>query len=136
MISPMLIGLMGFVLLVGLILARFPVYLSMIFVGLAGNAALAEVNSNFHFSHYLLQYKTLLWNFFSNYNLSILPLFILMGYLAEELGISEDLFKGMNLFLNKLQGGTGHSHGCLSGLFRNDLGIFASHHSYYRESGF
>ena len=107
MTSPMLIGLMGFVLLVGLILARFPVYLSMIFVGLAGNAALAEVNSHFHFSHYLLQYKTLLWNFFSNYNLSILPLFILMGYLAEELGISEDLFKGMNVFLNKLRGGLG-----------------------------
>ncbi len=107
MTSAALIGLIGFFVLVGLILIRFPVYLSMVFVGVLGNAMLAETTPHFQFTHYLLQYKTLLWNFFSSYHLSILPLFILMGYLAEELGISKDLFRGMNFFLKKFRGGLG-----------------------------
>src|SRR5690606_25294813 len=42
---------------------------------------------------------------FSNYDLSVLPMFILMGGLASRCGLSSDLFRGANAWLGRFRGG-------------------------------
>ena len=52
-----------------------------------------------------MQFKTALWNSVANYDLSVVPLFILMGYLAAETGLSKDLFQGLSALTRKVKGG-------------------------------
>lgn len=44
-----------------------------------------------------------------NYNLSVIPLFVLMGVFIYRSGISTDLFKAAHLGLSKINGGLAHS---------------------------
>ena len=57
------------------------------------------------FEPYLAQFKTLLWGAVSNYDLSVVPLFILMGYLASRANLARDLFQGAAAALGSLRGG-------------------------------
>ena len=57
------------------------------------------------FEPYLRQFKTLLWNTVANYDLSVVPLFILMGFLAAHANLSRDLFQGVNALIGRLRGG-------------------------------
>jgi tripartite ATP-independent transporter DctM subunit len=100
-----LIGLAGFALLFLLIALRLPVALAMVLVGILGNAALSIVAPFLRFEPYLAQFKTLTWSVVSNYTLSVVPLFILMGYLAARAGLSRDLFQGLNVLVGRLRGG-------------------------------
>jgi TRAP-type C4-dicarboxylate transport system permease large subunit len=43
---------------------------------------------------------------FSNYGLSVVPMFVLMGALASRAGLSQDLFRGANAWLGWMRGGT------------------------------
>src|SRR5690606_4627075 len=53
----------------------------------------------------LNQLKDLAYAQFSNYDLSVLPMFILMGALASRCGLSSDLFRGANAWLGRFRGG-------------------------------
>ena len=53
----------------------------------------------------LNQLKDLAYAQFSNYDLSVLPMFILMGGLASRCGLSRDLFRGANAWLGRFRGG-------------------------------
>ena len=57
------------------------------------------------FEPYLKQFKTLLWNTVANYELSVVPLFVLMGYLASHANLSRDLFQGVNALVGRFRGG-------------------------------
>ncbi len=100
-----LIGLGGLLLLFLLLLLRLPVGLAMIAVGIGGNYALSLVLPHLRFEPFLKQFKTLLWNNVANYDLSVVPLFILMGFLASHAKLSRDLFQGVKALIGHMRGG-------------------------------
>lgn len=99
------IGVLGLIVLFGLLILRVPVGLAMIAVGVGGNYALSIVAPFLKFDPYLKQFKTLLWGTVANYELSVVPLFILMGYLASHAQLSRDLFQGFNALVGRFRGG-------------------------------
>jgi tripartite ATP-independent transporter DctM subunit len=100
-----LIGLAGLGFLFVLLGLRVPVGLAMVGVGIGGNFLLSLAAPFLRFEPYLKQYKTLLWSDVANYDLSVVPLFVLMGYLASHANLSRDLFQGMNALVGRFRGG-------------------------------
>lgn len=100
-----IVGLVGLGVVFLLLALRIPVALAMMLVGIGGNYALAEVTGFLKFAPYLKQFKTLFFSSVANYDLSVVPLFILMGYLASETGMSRDLFQGMRALVGRFRGG-------------------------------
>ncbi|HEV7457676.1 MAG TPA: TRAP transporter large permease [Roseococcus sp.] len=89
----------GFVALMGLIVLRAPIALALLLVGAAGYVHVLDAAA-------LLNYlKTTPYHLFANYTLSIIPLFILMGALAERGGLARDLFAAANALLGRRPGG-------------------------------
>ncbi|WP_156416165.1 TRAP transporter large permease subunit, partial [Aurantimonas manganoxydans] len=99
MIDPFLLGILGLVLLFFLIAVRVPIAYTMILVGMAGTAIQSGSTV------LLYQLKDLAYAQFSNYDLSVLPMFILMGGLASRCGLSRDLFRAANAWLGRFNGG-------------------------------
>ena len=99
------IGILGLIVLFGLLILRVPVGLAMIAVGIGGNYALSIAAPFLKFAPYVKQFKTLLWGTVANYELSVVPLFILMGYLASHAKLSRDLFQGFNALVGRFRGG-------------------------------
>ncbi|MCK0096928.1 TRAP transporter large permease [Yoonia sp. F2084L] len=100
-----LIGVYGLVALFFLIMLRIPVALAMLLTGIIGTWVLSLVTPFIKFGPYMLQFKTALWNSVANYDLSVVPLFVLMGFLAAETGLSRDLFQGLSALTRKIRGG-------------------------------
>ncbi|MEM8569566.1 MAG: TRAP transporter large permease [Pseudomonadota bacterium] len=100
MTDPLTLGIAALVLLVGLIAIRIPIAYAMIFVGGIGtvivNGPLPVLN----------QLKTLAFGQFSVYDLSVVPMFVLMGAFATRTGLSTSLFRAANVWLGWLPGGT------------------------------
>ncbi|SLN43299.1 Sialic acid TRAP transporter permease protein SiaT [Roseovarius gaetbuli] len=105
MLDPITIGVIGLVVLFGLLILRMPVGIAMIAVGIGGTWVLSQSVSYIRFVPYLKQYKSLLWENVANYDLSVVPLFVLMGYVAAEARLSSDLFKGLEALMSRLRGG-------------------------------
>jgi C4-dicarboxylate transporter DctM subunit len=89
----------GFAVLLGLIALRAPVGLSMLLVGIGGYVHILDWTA---LGNYL---KTTPYHLFSNYTLSVIPLFILMGALAERGGLARDLFAAANALVGRKPGG-------------------------------
>ncbi len=98
--DPISLGILGLVVLVALIAIRVPIAYSMILVG--GVGVMIVNGPLLVFS----QLKTLGWGVFSNYGLSVVPMFVLMGALASRAGLSQALFRGANAWLGWMRGGT------------------------------
>jgi tripartite ATP-independent transporter DctM subunit len=75
----------------------------MIVVGGAGAMILNEPRI------ILAQLKNLAYSQFSIYDLSVLPMFVLMGNLASRAGLSRDLFRAANAWLGWMRGGVAMS---------------------------
>ena len=99
----LLIGLGGLVALVVLIAIRVPIAYSMILVGGIGTMILTDPRI------YLAQLKNLAYSQFSIYDLSVLPMFVLMGNIATRAGLSRDLFRAANAWLGWMRGGVAMS---------------------------
>jgi len=89
----------GFAVLLGLIAIRAPVGLAMLMVGIGGYVHILDWTA---LGNYL---KTTPYHLFANYTLSIIPLFILMGALAERGGLARDLFAAANALIGRKPGG-------------------------------
>ena len=100
-----LVGVGGLALLFVLLGLRVPVGLAMLITGIAGNLALSIVAPFLRFEPYIRQFKTVFFGNVANYDLSVVPLFILMGYLASETEMSRDLFQGLRAFVGRIRGG-------------------------------
>jgi tripartite ATP-independent transporter DctM subunit len=98
--DPLTLGLLSLAALVILIAIRMPVAYAMILVGGVG---IALVNGP---GLMLSQLKTLAYGQFSIYDLSVVPMFVLMGELAVRAGLSKALFRGANAWLGGMRGGT------------------------------
>ena len=97
--TPVATGLAGFLLLVLLMFVRIPVGFVMALVGFLGFGLLTSWGASLNL---------LARDFFSvlsSYNLTVIPLFILMGQIAHYTGISGRLFHAANKFLGHLPGG-------------------------------
>lgn len=95
----LLIGLAGLVALVVLIAIRMPIAYSMILVGGVGVSVINGPDI------FLAQLKNLAYSQFSIYDLSVVPMFVLMGSIATQAGLSRDLFAAANAWLGWLRGG-------------------------------
>lgn len=91
-----------FVILMGLIFSRIPIGLAMLICGVVGNYLI-----NGSWIPILSQLKFMPFETFSNYSLSIVPLFLLMGQFATRGGMSKALFKAAEAWMGHLKGGVG-----------------------------
>lgn len=99
--SGTMLALGGFAIMLGLIALRAPIGLAMLLVGAAGYMQLSSANA------FLAYIKTNTYHQFASYTLSVIPLFILMGALAERAGIAQALFKAAEGLFGRFRGGLG-----------------------------
>jgi len=97
--SPVTTGIVGICLLLLLFLIRMPVAFAMSFVGLVGFAYLVGPEPALG----LLAQD--IFETFTSYPLSVIPLFILMGSFAFASGISQRLYKTTYTWVGELRGG-------------------------------
>lgn len=102
--TPIEIGIWSFPVLLALVFLRVPIGIAMAVVGMGGSwLVIGTPNMT------LAQLKTLTFGTFSNYSLSIIPLFLLMGQFATLSGMSRGLFKAAEAWLGHLRGGVAMS---------------------------
>lgn len=94
-----LVGLTGLVFLVVLIAIRIPIAFAMAAVGFGGIYLISGPLV------IMSQMKSLAFGTFSNYDLSVVPLFILMGHLSTRANLSYGLFRAANAWLGHFRGG-------------------------------
>jgi len=97
--SPLVVGAAGLVCLVALVVVRLPIAYAMIVVGGGGVVVLDG------WTVLARQLETLAYGQFATYELSVVPMFVAMGYLATEAGLSRRLFRAANAWFGRLQGG-------------------------------
>ncbi|MBO6891969.1 MAG: TRAP transporter large permease [Roseibium sp.] len=100
MTDALVLGLGALAVLIFLIAIRIPIAYAMILVGGVGTMMLNGPALVFS------QLKTLAYGQFSIYDLSVVPMFVLMGAIASKTGLSQALFRGANAWLGWLRGGT------------------------------
>ena len=94
------IGIYSFPVMLLMIFLRVPIGLAMFSVGFAG-FYLVMGSARLP----MAQLKDLAYSTFSNYSLSIVPMFLLMGYFATLGGMSQALFKAAESWLGHRKGG-------------------------------
>lgn len=97
--SPEAVGIIGICFMVVMFFSRMQVAYVMILVGGAGFAYLTSTRGGLN----LLPRD--LYSSFSNYDLSVILLFILMGQIAFVSGISRRLYEAAYLFMGSIRGG-------------------------------
>jgi len=97
--TPITAGIIGFVILIALMFLRIPVGFVMALVGFTGFGLLVTWDASLN----LLARD--FFSIFGSYNLTVIPLFVLMGQLAHHSGISGRLFNAAHKFFGHLPGG-------------------------------
>jgi C4-dicarboxylate transporter, DctM subunit len=97
--SGLAVAALGFGAMLVLIALRAPVGLSMLVVGAIGYIHLSSWQAFFAYMKANPYYQ------FANYTLSVIPLFILMGALAEQSGMARDLFSAARSLVGHIRGG-------------------------------
>ena len=93
------IGLIGVSALIVLLYSRMPVGFAMGFVGLLGFSYVVNLNAGVN----LLVRDV--WDIFSSYNLTVIPLFVFMGQVAFHAGISRRLYDSAYVVFGHWRGG-------------------------------
>jgi C4-dicarboxylate transporter DctM subunit len=97
--TPLIIGYIGIALLIVLLFSGVHISLSMGVIGFLGIAYLSGMDAG------LIVLKTVPFTTFSNYGLSVIPLFILMGIVCFHAGISKELYETVHKWFGHLRGG-------------------------------
>jgi C4-dicarboxylate transporter DctM subunit len=98
-VSDLAIGAIGFAALIFLIAIRVPIGVSMLAVGTVGYMSIAGTSS-------LLSYlKTEMYWRFTSSDLSVIPLFLMMGHFAARAGITTALFRAAAAWVGHFRGG-------------------------------
>lgn len=98
-----LVGLIGFLLFLILMGLGVPIGGAMAFVGLVGYAATVGIDPTVKFLGLMSYYSI------SKYDLSVIPLFVLMGHLAYHANIAADVFDVGKKWLGHIPGGLVHA---------------------------
>lgn len=97
--SNLSIGLTALAILVGMMAVRVPISVAMLVTGIGGYAALAG------WVPLLNHLKSAAYARYSNYDLTVVPMFLLMGNLASRGGLSAALFNAANALVGHFRGG-------------------------------
>ena len=97
--SPLIIGFVGIVVLLVLLAARMPIAFALGLVGFAGYSVIVNPGAG------LMQLETVPYGVGSDYILSVVPLFLLMGQFAFHSGLSQDLYDTSYKWLGQYPGG-------------------------------
>jgi C4-dicarboxylate transporter DctM subunit len=98
-VSGLAVAALGFAAMLVLIAVRMPVGLAMLVTGSIGYVYLSS------WPAFLAYMRANPYHQFANYTLSVIPLFILMGAIAERSGLSTDLFRAASAVVGRLRGG-------------------------------
>ena len=93
------IGVVGMIAAIALIALRFNIGIALSLVSIVGIAAIVNVKAA------LGIISAVVFDFVGDWNLTAVPMFLLMGYLASETGMTRGLFTAMRLLLSRLPGG-------------------------------
>jgi C4-dicarboxylate transporter, DctM subunit len=99
--NPNLLALMAFASAFGLMALRVPIGLALAIVGIGGFAASASSIAAFKLLA-LTPMETA-----ADINFAVVPLFVVMGALARESGISADLYRATTAWVGRVRGGLG-----------------------------
>ncbi len=99
MTTPILIGLGLLALMILLMVIRVPIAATMLIPGFVGYWLLASPEA------LLAHLKGVAFARLSVYDLSVIPLFLLMGYFSTQGGLSRDLFRAANAMIGHVKGG-------------------------------
>lgn len=105
------LGLTGIGVMFVLLFSRQPVWLALALVGIVGNILLNSLNM----ARFVA--GTTFFDTASNYNLSVIPLFVLMGEIASSSRMSAELFSAARVILSGLRGGLAVASLAASGAF-------------------
>ena len=97
--DPLIIGYAGALLLFVFLAAGIPVGISMGVIGVGGMILGAGTALTFG------QLRTLPFAVVNNYAFAVLPMFVLMGVLAEASGLTTQVFRAADLWLRRFRGG-------------------------------
>ncbi len=97
--NPTLIGIIGIVIMLAIFMTRMPVAYVMALVGFVGFSLMISPKGGLN----LLSRN--IYEVFSSYGLTTIPLFILMGQIAFNAGISRKLYDTAYKFLGNIRGG-------------------------------
>jgi C4-dicarboxylate transporter DctM subunit len=92
-------GIIGIIILVLLLYSKMPVGFAMGFLGLIGFSYVVTFEAGFN----LLARDV--WDVFSSYNLTVIPLFVFMGQIAFHAGISRRLYDSAYVLFGHRRGG-------------------------------
>lgn len=97
--NPTLLGILGILIMVTIFLSRMPVAYVMAMIGYLGFSIMISTKGGLN----LLSRD--IYEVFSSYGLTTIPLFVLMGQLAFNSGISSRLYDTANKYLGSTRGG-------------------------------
>ncbi|WP_027178905.1 TRAP transporter large permease [Maridesulfovibrio bastinii] len=98
--EPVTIGLIGIVgLLLIILMLRLPVGFALGIVGFIGFAIITNMRAAYG------MVGSEIWNVFSSYGLTVIPLFILMGQICFYSGVNERLYKAAYAWMGHIRGG-------------------------------
>ena len=97
--SDLAVGAVGFAAMLTLIALRVPIGVAMVATGMVGFASIAGTTALLSFL------KTEMYWRFTSFDLSVLPLFLMMGNFAGRAGISRALFRIAAAFIGHFRGG-------------------------------
>jgi len=97
--DPVTAGIIGIILLLILFSIRVPVAFAMGIMGFIGFTYLVSLNAA------LEMVAVDLFDIFSSYNLTVVPMFVLMGAIAFRIGMSKRIFDASYVILGSLKGG-------------------------------
>ena len=117
------VGFVIFGVMLALLVVRVPIGIAMFMVGAGGYVYLTGGNVN----ALLNSLKNLAYARLSNYDLVVIPLFLLMGQFATHGGLSKALFRFVSAFLGHSQGRRRHGGGRRLRRLRRHLRLVAGH---------
>jgi C4-dicarboxylate transporter DctM subunit len=97
--SPGTIGVIGLIVLIALLFARMWIGFAMALVGFLGFAYISGLTPA------LMVLATVPYRVIADYNMSVLPLFILMAAIVSNTGVSEELFRTAYAWVGQFRGG-------------------------------
>lgn len=97
--DPLQVALIGLLLMLLLMAIGMPVAFAMLLAGVLGNAYVLSTDAA------TFMMATTVWEQFSSYGLSVVPLFVLMGVFAHRSGVTERLYDAAYKWFGRLPGG-------------------------------
>jgi C4-dicarboxylate transporter, DctM subunit len=110
------VGFIGVGIALLLLAVRTPIGVSLGLVSFAGIWYLTSISAAWSIV------TAIPYNFITNWNLSAVPTFLLMGYVASETGLTRGLFSSIRMFFGRVPGGLASSTVLASAMFASASG--------------